>query len=51
MEDATTTIGSAAEQVVERERLPDRADDEQWECSQAQPTELLQPTDVQSAQD
>jgi hypothetical protein len=28
-------------QVAERERLPDRTDDEQWKRGQAQPTELL----------
>ena len=33
-------------QVAERERLPDRADDEQWERGQAQPIELFQPTDI-----
>lgn len=33
-------------QVAERKRLPDRADDEQWERGQTQPTELLQPTNI-----
>jgi hypothetical protein len=39
-------LGQWLNQVAERERFPDRADDEQWERGQTQPTELLQPTHI-----